>query len=596
MADSPAANSDGPVRIAIYSEGEEIPDTVGVTSVVVSYQFNRVPYAIIECIDGDPADQSFPVSDADMFIPGKKIKICAGYDEGEETIFEGVVVKHGLQISAESGSQLRVECRDPVLAMTLGRNNENYVDQKDSDIITALIGNYSALTADVDATSIKYAELVQYQCTDWDFMIARAEVNGLLVSINAGKVSVKAPDASAAEVLTVTYGEDLMSFDADVDAQFQVPSADYSAWDIAQQSVVKQSAEADAFTSQGNLTAATLAEALDVKAVKTHTSAVVSSDGLKAWAGAQQQKMAMSRVRGRLRVQGTEKALVGSCIELVGVGKRLSGKAMMTAVIHRLEGGQWITDIETGLSPTWFAEQNAISAPPASNFAPAVTGLQIGKVMKLDADPASEHRIQISLPVMGVETEGIWARLSSFSASNAYGHFCIPDIGDEVIVGYFNSDPAQPVVLGSLYSSSLPPAETITAENYIRSQVTKEKLTVRFDDEKKVITLSTPGGHVVELSDDAKTISITDLNKNSYLMSDAGITLDSPKDINLKAKGKINLDATGNIAISSKADVTAEGLNVNVTAQVGFVGKGSASAEVSASGQTTIKGAMVMIN
>jgi hypothetical protein len=37
-------------------------------------------------------------------------------------------------------------------------------------------------------------------------------------------------------------------------------------------------------------------------------------------------------------------------------------------------------------------------------------------------------------------------------------------------------------------------------------------------------------------------------------------------------------------------------LNVQATAQVGLTAKGTASAELSASGQTTVKGAMVMIN
>jgi hypothetical protein len=37
-------------------------------------------------------------------------------------------------------------------------------------------------------------------------------------------------------------------------------------------------------------------------------------------------------------------------------------------------------------------------------------------------------------------------------------------------------------------------------------------------------------------------------------------------------------------------------LNVNCEAQVGFAGKGSATAELSAAGQTTVKGGMVMIN
>ena len=45
-----------------------------------------------------------------------------------------------------------------------------------------------------------------------------------------------------------------------------------------------------------------------------------------------------------------------------------------------------------------------------------------------------------------------------------------------------------------------------------------------------------------------------------------------------------------------QADVSAKGMNVNLEAQTGLTAKGNATAELSASGQTTVKGAMVMIN
>jgi len=596
MAQSPEEDSDGPVRVVIYSEGEAIDDTVAVVSVDVFHQFNRVPIATIECLDGDITDQTFPVSDDDTFIPGKAIKICAGYDDSEETIFEGIVIRHGINISGEQGAKLQIECRDKALGMTIGRKNANYVDQKDSDIITAILGNYSGLTTEIEATTQSYAELVQYQSTDWDFIVSRAEVNGQLVSVAAGKVTVQAPQTSETEVLTVTYGEDIVSFNADVDAQHQYATANVASWDLATQAIVEQEASQEDLTSQGNLSASDLSDVLAVDDFRHQSAAPIEADGLTAWAKGQQLKSGLARVRGRLTVQGTDKAIVGAVVDIVGVGERLSGKALMSGVRQRIENGQWLTDIEFGLSPNWFSSHADVTAPMASSFLPAVSGLQVGKVLKLDGDPAAENRIQISLPVMANETEGIWARLVSYSASNTYGHFCIPDVGDEVVVGYFNNDPCHPVILGSVYSSSLAPAETITAENYIQALLTKTGLSLRFDDEKKVITLLTPGGHQIELDDDAKTLSLTDITGNSLVLSDSGVALDSPKDISITATGKITLDAVDAVAISSKADVTAEGLNVEMTAQVGFTGKGSATAEVSASGQTTIKGAMVMIN
>ena len=98
------------------------------------------------------------------------------------------------------------------------------------------------------------------------------------------------------------------------------------------------------------------------------------------------------------------------------------------------------------------------------------------------------------------------------------------------------------------------------------------------------------------LNDKDKSIEAEDMNGNKLTMNDSGISFDSPKDIKISAKGKINLDATGEIGISSKADIKCKGMNVNHEAQVGFKAAGNASAELSASGQTTVKGAMVMIN
>jgi hypothetical protein len=59
---------------------------------------------------------------------------------------------------------------------------------------------------------------------------------------------------------------------------------------------------------------------------------------------------------------------------------------------------------------------------------------------------------------------------------------------------------------------------------------------------------------------------------------------------------EVSIDAVGDISFTSKADVKINGHNIVNNADVGFKAKGSATAELSAGGETTIKGAMVMIN
>jgi uncharacterized protein involved in type VI secretion and phage assembly len=204
--------------------------------------------------------------------------------------------------------------------------------------------------------------------------------------------------------------------------------------------------------------------------------------------------------------------------------------------------------------------------------------------------------VQVTLPVTQAETAGVWARLATYYGSDGVGHFFIPEIGDEVILGFLNGDPSHPLILGSLYSSKRKPPYEPAAENNTKAIVTRSKLTVLFDEDKKAITITTPGKNKIVLNDDEKSILLQDQTGNKVTLSESGITLDSPKDIALSAKGKISLDAVGNISVASKADLKQSGLNIANSAQVGFSAKGAATAELSASGQTTVKGALVMIN
>ena len=79
-------------------------------------------------------------------------------------------------------------------------------------------------------------------------------------------------------------------------------------------------------------------------------------------------------------------------------------------------------------------------------------------------------------------------------------------------------------------------------------------------------------------------------------MDDSGVIIDSAKDIKLAAKGEVEISASGGIVFKANADIKADGANIQLSAKTGFTAKGNASAEISASGQTTVKGAMVMIN
>ena len=603
MTNSPEDNSSDVLRPYIFVDGDDVSEKIQLHRVVIQKAVNRIPSATLYILDGDMPAQEFPASDADDFAPGKKLKVTAAYgDQSPETIFEGIIVKHAISISGGNESMLVLECRDEAVKLTIGRKNANFIKQsggagiKDQTVMSTILGNYSGLKSTIGTTQAESGGVVQYNASDWDFLLVRAEANAMLVIVNDGEITIDKPVLDSSPVLTISYGQDLIEFEAELDARFQYKKVTGIGWDLSTHKVIEESVAASTDSSARGSLNGDLAKVVGLDDLRLQTQTPCVQQALNDWASSQQLRSQLSQLRGYVKFQGSGGVKVGDMLELQGVGSRFNGGVYVSSVEHELVSGNWMTQVEFGISQHWFSEREDISAPGASGLMPAVEGLQVGIVKQLDQDPDGQYRVMVSVPVLQADDEGIWARLTQFYASSGFGSFVIPEIDDEVVLGYFNNDPSCPVILGSLYSAKNTPPLELTAENYQKALVTKSKLQLQFDDEKKIITLETPGGHSFVMDDDKKSITITDSNNNKIEMNDSGINIDSPKDISLNAKGNIALKATGNIETTSTGDTKISATNIQQQAKAAFSAQGSASAEVKASGTTIIKGAMVMIN
>lgn len=588
---APSDNADRILSYSIYSNGNKVNDSFSLSHAWIRMEINRIGKAILKFDAGDMTKGTFDEVDDDAFKPGTPIRLDAGNVQTEKTIFSGTVVSLGIQIEENSHPQMVVECRDCAFPATLGRKNKLFEKKKDSDIISEVLGSYGSVS--VDATSFQHPSLVQYYCTDWDFALSRADANGLVVAVNNGKITVKKPAVSGSPVTTVTYGTDLIDFDGSISVTDQYTEMEAVTWNPAQQKVVKSSSSTPSLNSQGNL------KPSDLKGgdkMLYQTDAPTDSNALKAWVDGMAQKTGLARYQGSFLFYGDAAVVPGCIIKIAGLGKRFNGNAYVGWVEHTIEDNVWTTRTGMGISPAAITEETNVVAPPASGWLPGIEGLHIGKVKKLDEDPGGENRIQVEIPLLNGNKNLLWARLSNVYANKERGYFFIPEIDDEVVVGFFNNDPCCPVILGSLYSSKFTPPYSLSKENNTKAIVTKTKMKIEFNEEKKIITIVTPGKNQIEINDDGKSIKLSDQNKNTVTLDSNGITLNSAKDITLKAKGNIKLDATAKASVTAKNDIALDGMNVKATAKVGFTAKGNATAELSASGQTTVKGAMVMIN
>jgi Rhs element Vgr protein len=597
MADSPISDKSIYVSLMIKVDGVQIDDTYQLKEVEVYKAVNRVPRAHFLIYDGSVSKSDFEISNAATFLPGSEVEIFAGYESGSNLLFKGIITKHELQLRSGK-SFLVIECRDKAAKMTTSRKNAFYSDKKDSDVFETLIGN-SNLEKDVDATSETLAELVQYDVSDWDFMLIRAEINGLLVTVSDGKVSVKKPDFSASAQLKLTYGIDLIDFNAVMSAEHQVKAVGGYAWDYSKQDVAQTTSATPKTPGQGNVSVSNLAEAIGPDEYRLQTSGNLSDEQMKDWVNAKHERSALAAFKCRFKFQGSEKATVGSMIEIAGMGDRFNGNAFISSVRHVIKGGDWLTEVETGMEADWFSEEVMnIESPPAAGLNTSVQGFHYGVVKKIDGDPENQFRVLVTLPLMENSEVGKWARLANFYSSKGFGAFFMPEIGDEVIVGFVNDNPDFPVILGSLYSSGRTPLGTYTPDdkNTYKAIVTKSQLKIEFEDEKKIITIVTPGNNSICVNDDEGTITIEDQTKNSAVFSKDGIAFKSPKDITLNADGNIEINAIGNLTMSASQNVDISGLEISSSAQTSYSASGNASAEFSSSGTCTVKGAMVMIN
>lgn len=559
-----------------------------IQTIRVEKRINKIARAEIAINDGNVSEQKFTLFEANTFSIGDDIIIKAGGDATTLIqIFKGVISGVSTQI-VHKKSIVTIECLDKAIGMSKGRKTDVFLNKKDDAIIKELIAKTTGLTATADACTITHEKLVQYGISDWDFMIMRAEANGLFVYNADAAVSVKKPVLTAAATATFSYGKEVLAFESQTTGEFAIGSFQVTHWDYDTSTVkVGQSSES------GSLSTPTGVLFTKVKALASPTEVGLTTAGMhkadqhKEILNAKVIRSYLASQRGSVTVPGNITPVLGDIIEITGLGT-LAGKFFVSGIEHHVFEGQFVTTYEFGIDEkTYFEKYPAIHNDSVASYTGFAHGVQLGSVTKLDGDPLTQQRIQVKLPVFGSDAL-FWARLSFPDAGKDRGIFFVPDVGDEVVVSFLDGDPAQPVILGTLYNKTNTAPSTITATNDKRIIQSKSKVIIEFDETKKNLTLKTPAGNSI-LMDDAAGITITDKNGNSIAMGSTGITLNTTKEIFLKATKGISIAA-------SAGPVKITGLEIAGEATTTLKLAGKATAEVTASGILTLKGALVKIN
>jgi uncharacterized protein involved in type VI secretion and phage assembly len=161
-------------------------------------------------------------------------------------------------------------------------------------------------------------------------------------------------------------------------------------------------------------------------------------------------------------------------------------------------------------------------------------------------DPDNQGRVKVRLP--GLVDQGgneFWARLALTSVLPTRATVFVPDVGDEVLVVFERGDVRAPYIIGALWNGKdQPPASSSDTgkDNKDRKILASPQMSTKHVNNTKDVTLETPGGQRITLSDASGTVRLEDTNGNSVTLSASGVRINATARVTITASA-VQIDA-----------------------------------------------------
>lgn len=297
---------------------------------------------------------------------------------------------------------------------------------------------------------------------------------------------------------------------------------------------------------------------------------------------------------------------LGSTIKLEGMA--YGGEFVITDLTHTCSGKD--------------NYQNHFKAIPSDCEIP--TGIAIGRpnmddcvaIVTDNKDPEKMGRVKVTFD-WGVD-ESPWLRMLMPHTGKGRGFYFVPEVNEEVMVGFEMGRADFPYVIGSLYNGKNSFDGHYDKDNKIKSIKTISGNEIIFNDKGSLTVRNGKNSIVLSCKDDGTlTIAtegdmVLEAKKNMSLSCEEDLTVKVKGDYKLEVKGKHEAKVTGDYKMKSSGKVEVGAAmdmkltatkNIDAAATMNLTLKGlqakvdgSATAELSGGGMTTVKGGIVKIN
>ncbi|MEH1875553.1 VgrG-related protein [Nostoc sp.] len=479
--------------------------------------------------------------------------------EKQDYLIDGEITAIEVHFNDKSEAPIIVRGYDASHRLHRGRQNRSFLNNTDSDIVRKIAQEVGIQLGNIDESGEAHEYIFQENQTNMEFLRERAARIGFELFIEEGKINFRKPEAQ--EAVELKWLEQISSFSTRVTSAEQVSAVEVRSWDYTQKSLITSTAKSEkVITDTGNLKGSNSSNKFNISKPPLMTvvdKPVFSAKEAEVMAQALCDELGGEFVYADAKAEGNPKIRPGKFVRLEKMGDRFSGDYYITETRHFYSQRVYTTEFSV----------RGLRSGNLYNSISAQTRLQPGQtflvgIVTNNQDPKGLSRVKVKFPTLTEEHESYWARVVSTGAGSGRGTDWLPEINDEVLVGFEHGDIHRPYIIGAVWNGKDAPPTSVNdsvvgGRVRLRTFKTRVGHQLQFVDEDKAMSntgvyIETKGGHKISVNDTKKFIEIETSAGQQILVNDL------TGSISIKANATISNTATTSISsIASSINSTA---------------------------------------
>jgi uncharacterized protein involved in type VI secretion and phage assembly len=579
----------------IKVDGSDLPDNyaMAMLSLRINWGLSTTGRATLRFVDN-----GYDLSTTNKFKLGSAVAIR----QKNKPIFAGVVTGTALEHSGTSAPEYVVTVDDQSFKLALSQRIVAWEKMSATDIIRKLADD-AGLTAQVPTVDQPTYDYLAQQGSDLAFLDALTRRVNCVWWVDDTSLMVR-PAGSAENSVSLKLGGDLLDFS--VRASGLRPTAvNINGWDpVKKNDIVGPGKDAAkltpgaTFASKYGGTGPDSAFGVTAAITVNHSNPNTQGEATQL-ASSLNAMFAADAVVARGTTNINAEIGPHTTVQIDGAGPA-NGSYSVTEIEHSYSMRGFYTKFVAGpLRQALLVD--AFAAPPPD---PGFVNYALASAIVSSVGTESNTKGMVKVKFTGGDNKLVsaWARVVSIGGGDKRGSVFLPEINDEVLIGFERGDTRHPVVLGGLFGGQA--AMAADDQVFSNGKVAYRRITSRTGniielsdgdtDDKKHVKLTSAGGQLLRIGDDKGEITYSSGKPFSIKIGDASIEFDAQGNITIKGV---------KITIKADQEVDISGVNLSAKASAKLALEGSAESElkgamvsVDASGIAKVKGSMVNIN